>query len=264
MEQGITTLPASLTAAFAVALAATLVLPLTVLAVLAWKRKLSAKPFLLGAASFFVSQIMLRVPLLGLLQTQGWFVAFSISHTLLYLLLVGGMSAGLFEESGRLCGALLLRRRYTYKDVLSFGLGHGLCELVLLIGMGQLNNFMVVMLINSGNTAALEAQLGANWPAFLAQFAAASAAEVYLGLVERVSALLFHMFNTVLVFKGVQARKPWYYLLAVLLHGAFNFVGVWLGQAAGLWAAEAFLLAVGLCGGAYVLRSKNSFSPQQP
>ena len=44
---------------------------------------------------------------------------------MVYVIVVGGLSAGLFEETARLVGAKLLKQHRTYKDMISFGLGHG-------------------------------------------------------------------------------------------------------------------------------------------
>ena len=55
----------------------------------------------LGLLSFFISQILLRIPLLQLCAGQGWYQALAQSSPLV-LGLGLAFTAGLFEESARL------------------------------------------------------------------------------------------------------------------------------------------------------------------
>ena len=98
---------------YGVSLVCTLILPVVLLIVLLITRKLNPLPLLAGFASFFISQILLRIPLLQVLGTQSWFAAFA-THTVVYVIVVGGLSAGLFEETARLVGAKLLKQHRTY------------------------------------------------------------------------------------------------------------------------------------------------------
>ena len=113
-------------ASFAAAAFCTLVLPVVLLIVLAVMKKIRLAPLALGFVSFFVSQMILRIPLLQLLNAAGALNAIA-ANTVLYAVVVGGLSAGLFEETARLGGAAILKGQRSYKDMISFGLGHGLC-----------------------------------------------------------------------------------------------------------------------------------------
>ena len=188
---------------FGVSLVCTLILPVVLLIVLLITRKLNPLPLLAGFASFFISQILLRIPLLQVLGTQSWFAAFA-THTVVYVIVVGGLSAGLFEETARLVGAKLLKQHRTYKDMISFGLGHGLCEVILLVGLGQVNNLLFCMILQDPQLAASLGFSNDLLQAVNQQLAAASPAMVYLGILERVSAVMYHVFATCLVFLAVK------------------------------------------------------------
>ena len=54
------------------------------------------------------------------------------------------------------------------------------------------------------------------------QLAATSPLMVYLGILERVSAVMYHVFATCLVFLAVKRRRPVLYLAAILAHTVFN------------------------------------------
>ena len=236
-----------------ISLVCTLILPVLLLVVLLITRKLNPLPLLAGFLSFFISQILLRIPLLQVLGTQSWFAAFA-AHTVVYVIVVGGLSAGLFEETARLVGAKLLKKHRTYKDMISFGLGHGLCEVILLIGLGQLNNLLFCLLVRDPQLAASLGFGNDLLQAVTQQLAAASPLMVYLGLLERVSAVLFHLFATSLVFTAVIRRKPLWYFAAVAAHTLFNSLAVLL-SGFGLLAVELALFALGLAMGAWVLAS---------
>ena len=183
-------------AAFGVAAFCTVVLPVILLIVLGVMKKISAGPLFLGFASFFVSQMVLRIPLLQVLGGQSWFQSFA-AHTAVYALVVGGFTAGLFEETARLAGAAVLKKKLSYKSMLSFGLGHGLCEVILIAGMSQVNNLILCAALADPQGAAATAFLSGADPATLqavaAQLTAATPALVGLALVERVSAVLYHL-----------------------------------------------------------------------
>ena len=95
---------------FALALFLTLVLPILLLLFLCLFKKISPLPMALGLLSFFISQILLRIPLLQLCAGQGWYQALAQSSPLV-LGLGLAFTAGLFEESARLGGAALLGPR---------------------------------------------------------------------------------------------------------------------------------------------------------
>lgn len=246
-------------ASFAAAAFCTLALPVALLIALGALKKIRLAPLALGFASFFVSQMVLRIPLLQLLTAAGALDALA-AHTVLYAVVVGGLSAGLFEETARLAGAAILKNYRTWKDMVSFGLGHGLCEVMLVMGMAYLNNLLLAaaladpagplgLLLVGLDSAALQ-QL-------TAQLAAIGPGLVALALLERVSAVLFHLFATSLVFTAVIRRKPLWYFAAVAAHTLFNAVAVLLS--AGLVATELALLTLGLCGGGYVLAARRKW-----
>ena len=67
---------------FALALFLTLVLPILLLLFLCLFKKISPLPMALGLLSFFISQILLRIPLLQFCAGQGWYQALAQSSPL--------------------------------------------------------------------------------------------------------------------------------------------------------------------------------------
>lgn len=252
----------ALTIAFTLAAVFTVLVPVILLIVLGVLRRISLKPLLLGTAAFFVSQVVIRIPILNALLTQGWFQSFTVQNALLYALLLS-LTAGLFEESARLGGALILKKQRSFKDVISFGLGHGLCEVLLLVGLSYANNALLCIIINGSAEQALNILPAETLQTVLTQLTAINPVNVYWGMFERISAVLFHIFATVLVFQGVVKGKALrYLLLAIGAHTVFNLSGVLLGNYIGVEISEIVMMALALAGSVYVLRQKKFFTTQ--
>jgi len=250
-------IPAANMVAFVIGFLTTFILPLALIVALLVKRKITWLPLALGAATFFVSQIMLRLPLLSLLATTGWWRTFA-THFVAFTLVVA-FSAGLFEEGARLGGALLLRGQNSYRDIISFGLGHGLCEAILIVGMTHVNNLVFSMAINDptafgGVMALVPAE---TLEVVGVQIATVNPLYVYAGILERVGAVLFHIFATFLIFQGViRHRKVLYLIVAILAHTAFNFLVVMLAQSVGTIATTVIILLIGAAAAWYVWQKR--------
>ena len=240
-------IPTEILIAFGISSFFTVLFPLLLLVLLAIRRAISLRPLLIGVLAFFVSQILLRIPLLSILSTQGWFLTFAQQQMLLYLILLSA-SAGLFEESARLLGAkCFCKGRRSYRDAVSFGLGHGLCEVVLLVGLSSIGNLLYCVMINSGSLGAAASGSAEMLQQITAALASVSTASIYLGIVERISAVLFHVFASVLIFYGVNRRHSFrYWLFALLAHTAFNVAATFLVQYSNIWICEGVLLLLGL------------------
>lgn len=149
--------------------------------------------FLIGMMVFFLSQVCFRLPLLSFLNTKLSFSMFVVENPLLYGLLLA-FSAGVFEESGRWIGFLTLRKRHTtIQDAFFFGIGHGIMEVI------------IVVLIPVFAQA-----MGESIPVWV--------------IVERFTAMAFHVAQSIFIWNGVTKQKTYILLLAIVLHGLFNLV----------------------------------------
>ena len=238
----------------------TFLVPIVLLVVLLVRRMVSSKPLALGFAAFGISQLVLRIPLLSVLSLWQPYVDWATAHMWLQLLLVGGLSAGLFEETARLGVACLLNRKgFTYKDVISFGLGHGLCEVILLVGLSQISSMATTLAIAFAPEMMQQA-LGAQFDLVISQLAAVSPLTILLSLVERLGAVSLHVFNTVLVFRAVRQRQPLFYLAALAVHTAGNFLVVAVNLTVGAVPAEGLMLLIGAACLAGTLAGRKAFA----
>ncbi len=180
-----------------------------------------AKPFLFGMLTFFVSQIVLRLPIIQVLLPKfDWYNIFVAKYYYLYVILLA-LSAGVFEEVGRfLVVKYFLKKNRRYGDGIAFGIGHGGIEAILIVGMSYINMLVYSLASNKGT---LEALLnGAPQTAIdsvNAALAGLSIAGVLLGALERVFAMAMHIGMTMIVYMGFAKKKEGTYLLvAILVH----------------------------------------------
>ena len=175
------------------------------------------KAWLLGAAGFFVLQILIRVPVLNVLGTFSWFQSFAENHYMVYCLILA-MTAALFEVVARFAVAKILQKNMNYQQGVAAGLGHGGIEAIILIGMTYVNNLLYAVMINSGAFDATVAQTGAlpapNATELVDQLNQIKTALVetpayafYLAGYERILCVLFHTAMSLLVCYMVYKKK---------------------------------------------------------
>lgn len=158
--------------------------------------------FLAGVGSFVVSQLVLRIPILSFLGTHSVSYAALMSSSIIVSYGFAALTAGLFEETGRLVGLAVFRKgKVSWMDTFAFGLGHGGIEAVWVMCQSQ----GVLACVLNG----------------LAEFFPEQMLAVAL---ERLFAMMFHIGLTFVVMQGIRAgRKFRFWLLAVLIHAAVDF-----------------------------------------
>lgn len=215
------TVPSVTVCSLALAAALTFLAPVILLIVLCVKRIIAPKPMWFGVLAFFVSQICLRLPILSALGKQSWFLAFAKQNTTVYLIALA-FTAGLFEETARYAGArfCLKPAERGYRDAVAFGLGHGFCECILIVGLTEVSNLATCLLLNSG---ALSPSGTAGAP-IAAAMAKLTAPLILMAVWERVSTVMFHLAATVLVFRGVRDHQIGWYFLALAAHTVVDSV----------------------------------------
>lgn len=236
--------------ACAIASVLTTLIPILVSIVLLVRKKINTASYFCGVGTFFISQVVLRIPILSLLTT---FVPSykEFSSTMLGVILIGGLSAGLFEETARLIGAKVLSKHddVSLKDSISLGLGHSLCEVILITGITYVVHFTVLIMINSNTfetfMSALSEQAINDQ---LKYYTSLTVLDYVLGIMERCSAIMLHIIDTMLVFYGVKIKKYRYYLLAIAIHTVFNSLAVILSTYTGYTITEVVLLILSVTG----------------
>ena len=193
-----------------------LLLPIIALSVLSFKNKGGkvVSAWILGAAGFFVSQILIRTSILSALQDMSWFMDFSENHMFLYAFTLA-FTAGLVELAGRFAVAKILSaKNLNYKRSLAAGLGHGGIEAMILVGITYLNNILYIIMINNGTFDAVVSdavQSGVDVNALMQvkeQLISTAPTLFFLGGFERILAMTGHLAMSMLVCYGVHTGKP--------------------------------------------------------
>lgn len=204
---------------------------------------------ILGAASFFIfamviEQIFHSVVMLILGQ--------ELFGNTLFTAIYGGLAAGIFEETGRfLVMKFLLKKKYDNPfNALAYGIGHGGCEALLILGSAVISNVALSLLYNSGKLVLMlgsapedarnqvllslrELERNTNYVQFL------------MGDAERVSAMMIHIGLSLIVWVAVVKRKTWLYPLAIILHALVDGIMVIVaGTGINLWAVEGVIFAM--------------------
>ena len=234
---------------------------------------------LVGAATFLLFAIVLEKPIQNVLvfPTQMGLAEHAASRFInarpILWALVVALFPGVFEETGRLVAfKTLLRNRKNRETSISHGIGHGGFEVMFLLGVTYISYISIAMMINTGTFQKVIDQAIQKAPAQAdaiyaqaAQIAAFSFADLGLGIVERIFAVLFHIGASIIVFYACRDKQRfWLYPLAIVLHTAMDFVAaLQLGGTIHLsqWAFEGILAVIGIlvfCGAYFLLYKKDT------
>lgn len=217
------------------------------------RRKTGARisSFFIGAATFIVFALILE----QILHTVVFAAAgTAITGNIWLYALYGGLAAGIFEETGRyLAMKLCMKKTLNKQNAIMYGVGHGGIEAILLVGMSCISNLLLSVSINSGQLGMLLPMTGLDETTsqqLMAQLSALSmtpALHFYLAGVERISAILFHISASYLVYLAVKKKKISWYLLAILAHFLLDAMTAVMAAYLPVLALEGILLV--FCGG---------------
>lgn len=187
------------------------------------------KFFLFGMLVFFLSQIVLRIPIVQL--TQAFFgQALQSSQLMLYTwFLVLALTAGLVEEIGRYLGyRFLIKNDKTWEVGLMYGAGHGGIESMLLIGGLVLLGFINTLVLANPDPSLsnLPPDQLAAVEAVRQQIAALDWWAPLLGAYERIITVFFHIALSILVLQAFLRRSFMWVVYAIALHTLVNLVAL--------------------------------------
>lgn len=222
-------------------------------------RKAKLTPFFVGALVFVVFALVLE-PLLHRVCLLGDnAVARAINANPYLYMLYGALAAGVFEETGRYVAfrLLLSKRRFPERDTaVTYGIGHGGIETMVLLGvtyglyaaialLSRSGNYSAALLLaggEAGDVAMMLGRLGQLTPSLCA-----------LAMVERVTAFLLHIALSCFVFLAARdkTQRSWF-PFAIALHAIADMPAALYQQGMlPLWAVELWLAVFAL----YALRS---------
>lgn len=220
-----------------------LFIPFTLFFYMRKKHETYTASFFIGCGTFFLFAVLLKGLFGYLLLLQN--IMPSPENGPLYAV-IGGLMAGIFEETGRFISfkTLLRNKLSNNKNALMYGAGHGGFEAFYILFFGMMSNFIISVMNNNGSLGGPE--VDANVLKVLAQ---TPPSMFLVGIAERLFAVAFHIAVSVLVwFAAKKIKHIMLYTLAVLLHALLNSVSFVLNNTVNVWVAEiAIYVITALC-----------------
>ena len=206
-----------------------------------WKirKKEAFTTILIGAAAFLLFAMILEKLIQNVLvfPTAMGLPDQAISRFLnanpVLLALVAGLFPGIFEETGRLVAfKTVLRKRKNRETSISYGIGHGCFEVIMILGITYIEYIVFAVMINAGIFGTVIDQVVSQAPeqlrsveAIVSMLTTFSFADLGIAFVERIFAVLFHIGASIFVFYACKNKNHfWLYPLAIILHTAMDFV----------------------------------------
>jgi uncharacterized membrane protein YhfC len=237
-------------------------LPIALGLVLARRYSLAWRLYLIGAATFVLSQAA-HVPF-NMLLLNGAVLPPAGQWPLAIRAVALGLSAGVFEETARyLIYRYWIRNAREWRDAVMFGAGHGGCEAVILGMLAAIGTINLLALSGQDlNALGLAPEQLALVRAQLAVFQDMPWYVALLGAVERVFAITFHIAAAVLVLQVFRRGGVLWLVAAMAWHTILNAVAVMMLNLAGPLWAEAALAGLTLVSVAiiYVLRDSSGLA----
>ena len=219
-------------------------------------------PFWTGAVTFVLFAFVLeQIAYFFFMKTALWT---TITANIFLYGIVGGLFAGVFEETGRFLAfkTVLRKKRGNDHNALMYGAGHGGVESVILLSAGMVINILFSLQFNAGLNSPFgglnEAQQLLNLPFWM----------FLVGAVERIAAVVIHVSLSVLVwFAAKNGKRFWLFPLAIFLHLLVDAVAVILSRTGvNVWIIEGavYVLAIAFALLAVVIWKKNHTAQVPP
>lgn len=185
------------------------------------KYQASIASFLVGMIAFVVAVQILESPLNYYFLIYNQTTSSWLTQPIIYSL-YGGLMAGIFEETARfICFKFCLKKHHRIQDGLSYGIGHGGIEAMLIVGTTYISNLVISIFINNGMIENLGFSTELQ-ETVTQQLTSISPFLFGIAGYERLMTIIVQIGLSVLVFKAVRERKVSYYVMAILLHAALD------------------------------------------
>lgn len=217
--------------------------------------KSGLKSVLTGAGVFVVFALILE-SIVHQIVLKGPHGPAIIGNTYYYAL-YGGLMAGLFEETGRFLSMKLILKKESPAagTAISYGVGHGGIELLLLFGATMISNITISALMNAGNLDMILAGVPeanrAQVQTQLEGLQTLTVTTLLYGLWERVSAIILQVGLSIIVWTAVRKGGKWLWLFpaAILLHALVDALAVIISKNVGMLATEIVVCALAIAVG---------------
>lgn len=220
--------------------------PIALLLIWRMKTKANTSLFFIGAVTFILFAILLEGAVnRAVLGATGT----ALTENVWLYALYGGLAAGVFEEVGRFITIkiFMTEEKLNKRNSIMLGIGHGGIESIVLVGISEIANLLNVWLINNGGYAASLELLPEDQVEITIRQASAlwnmSGYEFWLGGVERLATIAFHICLSYLVYRAVSDKAIIKLLAAIGCHFLLDAGMVLISSFAGVVVTEILLVA---------------------
>ena len=205
-----------------------LAITIPVVLIVAWKlyTKRSLVPFWVGVMVFIAFSRMLEMIPHSLFLLSSNPVSKAINGNVVLYVIYAATVAALFEETGRyLAFRFVLTKHPNKETAVTYGIGHGGIECILVLGVTYIQYYAYGQLINNGS---MDKMLSAYKDSsqsvdalnqLITNIKGVTQMTCYMADLERISAMMVQVALSILVFQAVYvAGKKYMYWVAVALH----------------------------------------------
>lgn len=200
----------------------TIFVPIILLVFFYKKNKLFVGVFIGGMVSFYVPQLIVRVPIIQLVLPQfDWYQR--LSQNVIGLALFLGLSAALFETFGRYITLnFLLKKHWSYETGLVHGIGHGGIEAIMLVGLNYLIFALFIILQRQGVETPITFLIPLEQQELVTSLLKDTPSIMFLVAgIERFFTMILHVALSLLVTIGLYRKQVFRYLAIVLFIHSF-------------------------------------------
>lgn len=197
-------------------------------AALVWRfrfHKGTLKATFIGAGMFFLFAMVLE-QLLHVLV-----IPLVMNNVVLYVI-YGSAAAGVFEETARfLSFRFFLKKNRSAENAVSYGLGHGGCEMILLLGLQAVIALAMIATVSPDVVSELSSE--SDFYAYsrvisqLTAYSQVTYGNLAISVLERIAAMTLHVSLSVLVMEAVMVKgRIWLYPAAIVIHALMDVPAV--------------------------------------
>lgn len=207
-------------------------------------------PILIGVVIYLISQLLVRTPILNLLYAIPEFGAFMDAHGV-FRDFIFSLTTAVIEELARWAAFfLVLKKRVNDYSAITYGIGHGGAEVIMVAGLAYINNYLTAQAINLSFTTPFEADIMAELEVASESLSLLYPREMLLTIVIEAAAVCMHVMYTFIIARGVRYGTTKICLpLAMGMHFLYIFLSALVGRFPDgiLWKAIFSAMAASLC-----------------
>ncbi|MDR0472783.1 MAG: YhfC family intramembrane metalloprotease [Treponema sp.] len=198
-------------------------LPVAIFIFFRKKYKAGFLPMIIGAAAFILFVLVLESSIHYFVFKQ-----FSLQEKPLAYIIYGIFMAGIFEETARFISFNILKKKHEgIKTGLSYGIGHGGIEAILLAGFAMISSIVFSIFINTGYiqtiTSGLQGEVLNKITSAINELSQTASYMFLVSGLERIFAICIQLSLSVMVFYSVYRKGTiWLFPCAILLHAIID------------------------------------------